>query len=30
VKDVLRGELDVFIAAWISRPPPEGPITTAS
>jgi protein subunit release factor B len=25
VKDVLRGELDVFIAAWISRPPTSGP-----
>jgi ATP-dependent Clp protease ATP-binding subunit ClpA len=25
VKDVLRGELDVFIAAWISRPPPSSP-----
>jgi len=25
VKDVLRGELDVFIAAWISRPPAETP-----
>lgn len=27
VKDVLRGELDVFIAAWITRPPtePQGP-----
>ena len=24
VKDVLRGELDVFIAAWISRPPTTG------
>ena len=24
VKDVLRGELDVFIAAWISRPPTPG------
>ncbi|NOK33968.1 PCRF domain-containing protein [Corallococcus exercitus] len=23
VKDVMRGELDVFIAAWISRAPPE-------
>ncbi|MBU8894295.1 AAA family ATPase [Corallococcus sp. H22C18031201] len=27
VKDVLRGELDVFIAAWISRPPAEPPAT---
>jgi len=27
VKDVLRGELDVFIAAWISRPPPTGSTT---
>ncbi|NTX38027.1 AAA family ATPase [Myxococcus sp. CA033] len=26
VKDVLRGELDVFIAAWISRPPTEPPL----
>lgn len=25
VKDVLRGDLDLFIAAWISRPPPEPP-----
>ncbi|HVG58400.1 MAG TPA: AAA family ATPase [Hyalangium sp.] len=25
VKDVLRGDLDLFIAAWISRPPPETP-----
>jgi len=25
VKDVMRGELDVFIAAWISRPPAEPP-----
>jgi ATP-dependent Clp protease ATP-binding subunit ClpC len=25
VKDVLRGDLDLFIAAWISRPPPEQP-----
>ncbi|ADO70086.1 AAA family ATPase [Stigmatella aurantiaca] len=23
VKDVLRGDMDLFIAAWISRPPPE-------
>ena len=23
VKDVLRGEIDLFIAAWISRPPAE-------
>lgn len=30
VKDVLRGELDVFIAAWISRPPTTGPSTAAS
>jgi ATP-dependent Clp protease ATP-binding subunit ClpC len=21
IKDVLRGEIDVFIAAWLSRPP---------
>jgi len=27
VKDVLRGDLDIFIAAWISRPPPEPPTT---
>jgi len=27
VKDVLRGDLDIFIAAWISRPPPEPPST---
>lgn len=26
VKDVLRGELDVFIAAWISRPPAGPPV----
>ncbi len=25
VKDVLRGEIDLFIAAWISRPPGEQP-----
>ncbi|HYO66023.1 MAG TPA: AAA family ATPase, partial [Archangium sp.] len=30
VKDVLRGELDVFIAAWISRPPTSGPTSAAS
>jgi hypothetical protein len=29
VKDVMRGELDVFIAAWISRPP-AGPPATGS
>ncbi|MFL5349801.1 MAG: AAA family ATPase [Hyalangium sp.] len=28
VKDVLRGDLDLFIAAWISRPPPEPPSTS--
>ncbi len=28
VKDVLRGDLDLFIAAWISRPPPESPSAT--
>ncbi|GHG69690.1 AAA family ATPase [Comamonas sp. JC664] len=28
VKDVLRGELDVFIAAWISRPPAEATPTS--
>jgi ATP-dependent Clp protease ATP-binding subunit ClpC len=27
VKDVLRGDLDLFIAAWISRPPPAPPST---
>ena len=27
VKDVLRGDLDIFISAWISRPPPEPPAT---
>ncbi|MCI0671121.1 MAG: AAA family ATPase [Myxococcaceae bacterium] len=28
LKDVLRGELDLFIAAWVSRPPdaPESPV----
>ena len=30
VKDVLRGELDVFIAAWISRPPPGGSSSVTS
>jgi hypothetical protein len=29
VKDVLRGELDLFIAAWISRPPLAGPTSTS-
>ncbi|MBN1206438.1 MAG: AAA family ATPase [Myxococcaceae bacterium] len=27
VKDVLRGDLDIFIASWISRPPAEPPST---
>jgi protein subunit release factor A len=30
VKDVLRGDLDMFIAAWISRPPEEPPAPTGS
>ncbi len=25
VKDVLRGEIDVFIAAWMARPPETAP-----
>ena len=30
VKDVMRGEIDLFIAAWIARPPePEGAAAAA-
>jgi hypothetical protein len=27
VKDVMRGEIDLFIAAWIARPPEPEPLT---
>ena len=28
IKDVMRGEIDLFIAAWLARPPGEQPVNS--